>query len=108
LMNEVLHDRTLIETQTGHFGIGPNSMKSGDLLVAFHGAETPYALRRVEAEYSNELQETEANSKDFNEMTAADIKERWELIGPCYLHGFMDNEALQPEYDGKRQMFFIQ
>jgi hypothetical protein len=41
-------------------------------------------------------------------MTAADVEESWELTGACYLNGFIENKALQPEYEGKRQMFFIE
>lgn len=107
LVGELLHDRTLFETRRGYFGVGPCSMEVGDIIVTFDGAETPYVLRRVEEtvmpdeSYPNPI-------KDFNDMTPGDIKERYELIGPCYLHGFMDNEVLQGEYDNRRQMLFIQ
>jgi hypothetical protein len=107
LMNEILHNRTLIESQGGYFGLGPNSMESGDLVVAFHGAETPYALRRVEAGHPNSTQiPLQEPINDFEKMKPADIKEKWELIGPCYLHGFMDNEV--PQSDAGSKYFFIQ
>ena len=33
--------------------------------------------------------------------------EPWELIGDCYIHGFMNNEILRPEFSEKSQMFFV-
>ncbi|TVY81290.1 Heterokaryon incompatibility protein 6 OR allele [Lachnellula suecica] len=66
-----------------------------------------------ESQAKSEQQSKPPNSgdeprQDYQNMTMDDIKERWQLIGRCYLHGFMDNEILQPEFDDPRQMFFLQ
>jgi hypothetical protein len=33
--------------------------------------------------------------------------EQYELIGECYVHGFMDNEVAAPEWRAKKQTFWI-
>jgi hypothetical protein len=33
--------------------------------------------------------------------------EQYELIGDCYVHGFMDNEVAAPEWRAKKQTFWI-
>jgi hypothetical protein len=48
---ETLHNGMLMKIQTRYFGIAPDFTRSEDLVVAFHGPQTPYALRRVEGEH---------------------------------------------------------
>jgi len=51
----------------------PSGAEIGDVVVVFNGAVVPHLLRR-----------TQENSK-----------ERWEIIGECWIDGIMDGEAMQ-------------
>ncbi|KAE9370097.1 HET-domain-containing protein, partial [Stipitochalara longipes BDJ] len=59
--------RKFFITREGHFGIGPAALKKGDELFVLRGSLWPLALRP-------------RNNGNY------------ELIGDCYLHGFMDGE----------------
>lgn len=89
-------------TSLGYIGIGPKGMKADDQMVTFDGEKTVFVLQPVEGYTTHSV----TNSSE--DVTTADIRERWELIGDCYLHGFMDNEIEEPEYEDRRRMFFIQ
>ncbi|KAL5391291.1 hypothetical protein DPSP01_001169 [Paraphaeosphaeria sporulosa] len=63
--------RRLFVTSTGHLGLGPAGMMSGDTVVVLFGGRVLYVLRRVD-----------------------DVC--WRFIGECYVDGFMYGEAMQP------------
>lgn len=50
-------------------GLGPANLQRGDIVAVLFGAVTPFVLRPV--------------------------AHRWELIGPCYVQGVMDGEAVR-------------
>ncbi|KAF2441203.1 HET-domain-containing protein [Karstenula rhodostoma CBS 690.94] len=66
----MLH-RRLFVTSTGHLGLGPAGMMSGDVVVVLFGGRVLYVLRRVD-----------------------DVC--WRFLGECYVDGFMYGEAMQP------------
>lgn len=59
--------RTFFVTGDGSLGIGPYSMRAGDLVVILEGGQTPYILRRR--------------------------KDHHILVGECYVHGIMHGEV---------------
>jgi len=61
--------RRFFVTAEGRMGLGPSSMQAGDLVVVLRGGSLPLILRESDALY-------------------------W-LIGPAYVHGIMDGEAVQ-------------
>lgn len=65
-------NRRLFVTSTGHLGLGPAGMMSGDIIVVLLGGRVPYVLRRVD-----------------------DVC--WRFVGECYVDGFMYGEAMQPQ-----------
>ncbi|KAJ4301073.1 hypothetical protein N0V90_003163 [Kalmusia sp. IMI 367209] len=81
-LTPLLHRRLFI-TSTGHLGLGPEAMMSGDVVVVLFGGKVPFVLRRVG-------------------------DEQWKLIGECYVNGFMHGEALEQQGrnrgDGKRRI----
>ncbi|KAG4443877.1 hypothetical protein IFR05_000643 [Cadophora sp. M221] len=93
--------RTLFTTKTGYIGLGPVLLQSRDVIVVFDGAETPFVLRKVEDDTSDFG--VSNLSPDGERATI----ERWQLVGDCYVHGFMDNEVLRPDFDGKNRMFWL-
>jgi len=99
--------RAFFITESGYIGNGPGNIKAGDSLVAFDGIHgMPVVLRRVEGDAAHKPgSEIEDHLDD---ITYADIKEKWKLIGVCYLHGFMNGEEEQPEFKDRRQIFFIE
>jgi hypothetical protein len=103
----VLKGRALMITRSGYIGVGPEGMKTDDAIVTFDGNDgMAFVLRRIGGGVAVE---SGKSIEDYQEDVAyADIGERWELIGNCYLHGFMDGEAERLEFEDRRQMFFIQ
>ena len=94
--------RTYIITKSGYIGIGPFLVEAGDAVCIFDGAQTPFILRKVSG---NELVPDElpaTGQKDPDQD-----RERWNIIGDCYLHGFMDNEVVDSEWQEKRRQFWL-
>ena len=67
-----LMNRRLFITSSGHLGLGPASMMSGDTVAILFGGNVPYILRPLE-------------------------NKQWHFVGECYLDGYMDGEALDNE-----------
>jgi hypothetical protein len=57
-----------VRTAMGYIGLVPRDTQPGDVLFLLQGLNTPFVLRKV---------------KDENHFL---------LVGPCYLHGFMDGQ----------------
>ena len=93
--------RNLFITESGYIGLGPWDLRQGDAVAVFDGAESPCVLRQADDTRSPKAHnKSDKHSKLGNE-------EKWEILGDCYLHGFMDNEALDPKYAEKQQTFWI-
>jgi hypothetical protein len=67
-----LMNRRLFITASGHLGLGPASMMSGDIVAVLFGGNVPYVLRPLE-------------------------NEQWHFVGECYLDGYMRGEAMDNE-----------
>jgi Heterokaryon incompatibility protein (HET) len=63
--------RAFFTTYRGIFGIGPEDIQQGDMVVILYGTRTPLILRRVD--------------------------DKWRLIGDAYIHGLMDGEGLDAD-----------
>lgn len=74
----ILSRRTVFVTPQGHVGLGPNSMLKSDIVAVFEGGETPFILRPVKT-------------------TTAVQGSAYHVVGECYLHGWMNGEALSDE-----------
>lgn len=66
---EQFNSSKLFRTEHGYFGSGPSNMSEGDKVCIVLGLQCPLAIRHVG-------------------------DDRFKVIGGCYLHGFMDGEAL--------------
>ncbi|KPM42173.1 hypothetical protein AK830_g4379 [Neonectria ditissima] len=66
-------DRCFFMTLDDQFGLCPWSAREGDVIVLLAGGNVPYLLRPVEAEES-------------------DARDKFELVGECYLDGVMHGE----------------
>lgn len=86
--------RNFFMTESGYIGIGPFLIRPGDVVVVFDGDRTPFVLRSVEPDLS---------SAPFSVSSS----ERWEVVGECYLHGYMDNEVTRSKYDDAGEIFWI-
>ena len=72
IMGGVVPDRRFFSTLGGYMGLGPAHMQPGDLVCVFLGGLVPWVIRRQGDVHS--------------------------MVGECYVHGLMDNEAMQSEY----------
>ncbi|SCV33496.1 related to HET-6OR heterokaryon incompatibility protein (het-6OR allele) [Fusarium fujikuroi] len=75
---EASHDSKMFVTETGYVGFGPRSMRPGDVVCVLFGGRTPYVMR----------------------PTAA--PDEYLFLGPAYVHGLMDGEAIDAWEKGKR------
>lgn len=71
-------NRVLCITESGYLGLVPSTSESGDAVAVLFGGYTPFVLRE---------------SKD-PALGTLDNGRRWQVVGECYIHGFMDGEAL--------------
>jgi hypothetical protein len=61
-------------TTKGYAGLGPDTMRDGDVVVVFAGAKFPYILRKADHE-----------------------PETWTFVGYAYVHGIMYGELMEQE-----------
>jgi hypothetical protein len=72
-VQSVVWNRKFFITANGHFfGLGPDGLQSGDVVVVLYGCSVPVVLRAVEQQYK--------------------------LVGECYIHGLMDGQAITDQY----------
>jgi hypothetical protein len=95
-------DWTFIITKSGYIGTGPRYAEAGDAVCVFDGAQTPFVLRKIDCD------DFVSDGPPLPEQRGFDGDGgRWQIIGDCYLHGFMDNEVVSPKWQEKRQQFWI-
>lgn len=70
-------------TREGHFGVGPRTLCVGDRIFVVQGAKTPLILRPLEG--------------SFMEASSPLGDREYSYVGRCYLHGYMDGEAVTTE-----------
>ncbi|XPT04626.1 hypothetical protein M3J09_013702 [Ascochyta lentis] len=75
------YGRAFFRTELGHFGLCFPDACPGDEVWVLAGGRVPFVLRALN-EATVPAAQTDTGSKSFK------------LIGECYLHGFMDGEAL--------------
>ena len=63
------HSRRFFRTRDGRFGWGPNAIEAGDQSCILYGGDIPFVFRPTGTG-------------------------RHEIVGDCYVHGFMDGEAM--------------
>ncbi|RDW81907.1 hypothetical protein BP6252_03019 [Coleophoma cylindrospora] len=84
--------RNLMVTGTGMIGASPQHARPGDKVCVLWGCDVPVVLRPI----------TESLVRDGSMPSSSgpDKKMTYEFIGECYLHGYMDGEALSGVTDG--------
>ena len=82
--------------EEGYLGLGQLFMKPGDVIVVFDGAHMASILRRAD----ESLNENETSISSSGAQL-------WQLVGDCYVQGFMNNEVLESTYDHRRQTFVL-
>jgi hypothetical protein len=81
--------KTFFVTESGYFGIGPQTVKPEDEIHVLFGSNVPFVLRS----YSCEA----LNSPSISSQIQHNGISRCYLVGDCYIHGFMNGEALEDE-----------
>lgn len=74
--------RSFFVTEDGYYGLAPWITEPGDICCVLLGSDVPFMLR------SNEPQGNE---------------ETYKLVGECYLHGYMNGEAIEGMHNGRLQ-----
>lgn len=70
-------------TREGHLGVGPRTLCVGDHIFIVRGARVPLVLRPIE--------------DNFLAASSSSLCRDYFYVGRCYLHGYMDGEAVAPE-----------
>lgn len=78
-MVRIYRKRCLFRTRGGRLGLGPQSVKPGDVVSLIAGSRTPYLLRQ---QRQGETQEEEWGGRDS-----------FRFLGEAYVHGVMYGEA---------------
>ena len=76
-LTKICKGRLLFQLANGNWGVGPDCMREGDIIVAFFGGTAPYALRCEGQEYR--------------------------FLGPVYIDGLMDGQYFRSIYDKEMQ-----
>ena len=72
-------------TREGHFGVGPRTLRVGDRIFIVKGAAVPLIFRTLQG------------SNDPMEASSSHLDRDYSYVGRCYLHGYMDGEAVTPD-----------
>jgi len=75
-----MHNRRFVTMETGHFGMAPNVVRQGDEVFVVVGCSIPVILRK------------------------RDGGEKYEVVGECYVDGFMKGEGMEDIDVGKREL----
>ncbi|KAH6705426.1 heterokaryon incompatibility protein-domain-containing protein [Leptodontidium sp. MPI-SDFR-AT-0119] len=73
-------------TSKGYMAMVPDGTEVGDVIAVFHQGEVPFVLRQLAVDFDN---------------SEAPSRKHYELIGPVYVHGFMDDLAMEWLKEGK-------
>ena len=76
-------DRVFV-TREGHFGVGPCTFSVGDRIFIVQGAQVPLILRPLEGT----IMEGSSSPLRYYDYS---------YVGRCYIHGYMDGEAVTTE-----------
>ncbi len=76
---------TFCQTSKRYFARAQPDVTIGDAVVILHGSVVPMILRAVESPTS------------FASVPELREKQAWRLVGPAYVHGILDGEALRSE-----------
>ena len=82
--------RRLCVTDEGWLGMAPSRAQKGDLVVVLLGCSVPVVLRR---------RHSDGNGKGKGK--GKEGEGALEFVGECYLHGFMNGEALEGVREGR-------
>lgn len=80
----VISDRSVFITEKGYVGLGQKNIQQGDVVFVPIGAETPFVMEQVGIRVAPKEHVTAGNEQ----------LPVFRLVGECYLHGWMDGEAL--------------
>ena len=84
LIESVMAGRRFFTTANGYMGIGPFQLEPGDMICILGGARAPCVLRPRRGD-----------------------EEKFQFMGPCYVHGIMNGELCQGEGFTPREFVLV-
>ena len=78
-----LHNRRVLVTSKGYYGVGHNSLEVGDVCAVLRGANVPFVLRK-------------ASPNEYHGCAS----HFYRLVGESYIQGIMTGEALEKLQEG--------
>ncbi|OJD38950.1 heterokaryon incompatibility protein [Diplodia corticola] len=87
-----LEDWVFAILENGRYAMVPPDAEKGDKIVVLKGAKTPVVLREA-------TKERKGNQ--------GPMRQEWTFVGPCYVHGLMDGNAVTMEDGLSGEQFLI-
>lgn len=99
--------KRLFMTDQGELGLAPRAIEKGDILAVLPGSRAPVVLRRANVDDSAGGDADKVTRSLLHHRSAASPsivrgnisseagKERWKVVGQCYLEGWMDGTKVQ-------------
>jgi hypothetical protein len=82
-------------TEKGYMALVPDATRPGDLLCALRGGCTPFVLRPSPSRAQDNTQYPSQSLVQGPIQAKGDVEDIMTLIGPAYVHGFMDGLPLK-------------
>jgi hypothetical protein len=82
-------------TEKGYMALVPDTTRPGDMLCALRGGCAPFVLRRTYSPAQGNTQHLIQGPAKGLTRASGDVEELMTLIGPAYVHGFMDGLLLK-------------
>ena len=82
-------------TEKGYMALIPDTSRPGDILCALRGGCTPFVLRPTSGPAQGSTQDPGQGPAKGPSHASGNAAELMTLIGPAYVHGFMDDLPLK-------------
>ena len=88
-----------------HLDLAPSQTKKGDIICVLFGCSVPVALRQYvngqpasKAQRNSGIDRSKSLELAIEDAVKPSATVHYEFIGECYIHGFMDGEAVRKSY----------
>jgi len=109
--------RRFFITREGYIGIGPSTIKPADIICAFENSKVPFLVRLDEKQRNGNASVPKVwrtligkdgrYSDSRGPCHTCDDHVCHQMVGDCYVHGFMDGEAFEKPSRIRRRLYLV-
>jgi hypothetical protein len=97
-ITDACRDRRFSITKSRRLCLVPPGSTKGDIVCVIRGVQTPFVIRRA-VEDASKLSHQDGGAYDSNIMISNSLAVgEYVLVGECYVHGIMNGEAIDDEF----------